>query len=165
VNPRLVRGLDYYTRTVFEIISGQLGAQDALLGGGRYDNLFQELGGRDMPATGFAAGMERIILHLDSVPDIQEKRIYIAYQHSELKNEAIKLSAFLREKGMAVYMDYSAPNIKKQFKKSDRMGADYTFILGEDEISNQSVSVKDMNSGEQIQLKREDLESWLKKNR
>jgi histidyl-tRNA synthetase len=163
-NPRLVRGLDYYTRTVFEITSGHLGAQDALLGGGRYDNLFQELGGKDIPATGFAAGMERIILHLDKIPEILNRTVFIAYQNTDLKTEAIKLSALLREKGLAVYMDYNAQNIKKQFKKSARLNAAYTFILGEDEIATQSVSIKNMTTGEQIQIKREELETWLQKN-
>jgi histidyl-tRNA synthetase len=164
LNPRLVRGLDYYTRTVFEITSNQLGAQDALLGGGRYDNLFQELGGKDMPATGFAAGMERIILHLDKIPETPNRTIFIAYQHPDMKTEAIKLSAWLREKGLPVYMDYNARNIKKQFKKSARLGAAHTFILGEDEIASRSVSIKEMATGEQTQIKTEDLESWLQKN-
>lgn len=164
LNPRLVRGLDYYTRTVFEITSGKLGAQDALLGGGRYDNLFQELGGKDIPATGFAAGMERIILHLDQIPEIPNRTVFIAYQNSTLKTEAIKLSAWLREQDLAVYMDYGDQNIKKQFKKSARLAAAYTFILGEDEMATQSVSIKNMETGEQIQIKREELETWLQKS-
>ncbi|MCK4944625.1 MAG: ATP phosphoribosyltransferase regulatory subunit, partial [Candidatus Aminicenantes bacterium] len=159
-----VRGLDYYTRTVFEITSGQLGAQDALLGGGRYDHLFQELGGKDIPATGFAAGIERIILHLDEIPETKTSIIFIAYQNAALKTEAIKLSAYLRKKGLPVFMDYNARNIKKQFKKSDRVGAAFTFILGEDEIANQSISVKNMKTTEQIQIKREDLDQWLRKH-
>lgn len=163
-NPRLVRGLDYYTRTVFEITSGQLGAQDALLGGGRYDHLFQELGGKNIPATGFAAGIERIILHLDKIPETKTSIIFIAYQNAAMKTEAIKLSASLRKKGLAVFMDYNDRNIKKQFKKSDRVGAAFTFILGEDEIANQSISVKNMKTTEQTQIKREDLDQWLRKH-
>ena len=165
LNPRLVRGLDYYTRTVFEITSGQLGAQDALLGGGRYDNLFRELGDRDIPSTGFAAGIERIILHLDQVPEPKAKVIFVAYQNSTLQSEAIKISKYLWENGVPAHMDYSAQNLKKQFKKASKLGAGFTFILGEDELAKQMISIKNMETTEQFQIKREALSQWLKKNR
>jgi histidyl-tRNA synthetase len=164
VNSRLVRGLDYYTRTVFEITSSKLGAQDALLGGGRYDYLVQELGGPDLPATGFAAGMERIILHLDKTISPEGKTIFIAYQNPSIKKEAIRIAKLLWESGIRTLLDYQAKNFKKQFKKGDRIGADFTFILGEDEISNQTISIKNMKTQEQISIKSEALNQWLAEN-
>ncbi|MCK4835920.1 MAG: histidine--tRNA ligase [Candidatus Aminicenantes bacterium] len=163
-NPRLVRGLDYYTRTVFEITSVRLGAQDALLGGGRYDNLFQELGGKEIPATGFAAGIERLILHLDQVPDSKKKIICIVFQSPSFKHKALKLSTYLWKKGFPVFIDYNAKNMKKQFKKCDRIGADYAFIIAEEEISSQSISIKNLKTTEQIQIKSEALDQWLREN-
>jgi histidyl-tRNA synthetase len=165
INPRLVRGLDYYTRTVFEITSGQLGAQDALLGGGRYDNLFCELGDRLVPSTGFAAGIERIILHLDNLPEQKNTVIYTAYQDIALQPEAIKISKYLWENGIHAHMDYGAQNMKKQFKKANRLGADFTLILGDDEMAKQMISIKNMKTTEQIQIKRGELDQWLKMNR
>jgi histidyl-tRNA synthetase len=164
VNSRLVRGLDYYTRTVFEITSTKLGAQDALLGGGRYDYLVQELGGADLQATGFAAGMERIILHLGQTISPEGKIIFIAYQNSSIRKEAIQIAKLLWENGIRTLIDYQAKNFKKQFKKGDRIGADYTFILGEEEINNQTVSIKNMKTQEQISIKREALNQWLAEN-
>ena len=163
-NTRLVRGLDYYTRTVFEITSSQLGAQDALLGGGRYDNLFQELGGQNIPATGFAAGMERLILHLDHIPDSKRKIICIVYQSPQYLNQALQLSARLWKKGLPVFMDYQAKNMKKQFKKCDRIGADYAFIIAEEEIKSQSLSIKDLKTTRQTQINNQELDQWLKEN-
>jgi len=164
VNSRLVRGLDYYTRTVFEITSSKLGAQDALLGGGRYNHLVQELGGTELPATGFAAGMERIILHLENTRTPEGKIIFIAYQNSSIREEAIRIAKFLWEKGIKTLLDYKAKNFKKQFKKGDKIDADFTFILGEEEINNQAISIKNMKTQEQVSIKREVLDSWLEEN-
>lgn len=161
---RLVRGLDYYTRTVFEITSEKLGAQDALLGGGRYDNLFQELGGNDMPATGFAAGIERLILHLDHIPEDRQKIICVVYQDTQYLEPALNLSARLWKKGHRVSIDYQAKNMKKQFKKCDRIGADYAFIIAEDEIESRSISIKDLKTTRQIIIKNEELDQWLNEN-
>jgi histidyl-tRNA synthetase len=163
-NPRLVRGLDYYTRTVFEITSSRLGAQDALLGGGRYDHLFQELGGIDVPATGFAAGIERLILHLDQIPETKAKVIGVVYQSPQFKNQALQLTALLWKNGVPAFMDYQARNMKKQFKKCDRIGADYAIIIAEEEISSQTLSIKDLNTTRQIQINNQELDQWLKEN-
>jgi histidyl-tRNA synthetase len=164
VNPRMVRGLDYYTRTAFEITSGQLGAQDAILGGGRYDNLIKELGGPDLPATGFAAGLERIILHLESPPGQREKILLVAYQNESLEPEAAKLCKILREKGIHAYMAYNTRNMKKQFKRGDRIAADFALILGEEEMAQQTISIKNMANMEQFTIKNEELDQWLRKN-
>jgi histidyl-tRNA synthetase len=162
VQPRMVRGLDYYTKTAFEITSSQLGAQNAILGGGRYNNLIKELGGADVPGIGFAAGLERIILHLDHIKPVKEKIFLVAYQNRALCNEAIKLAQSLWRRGLTTYMDYNSGNMKKQFKKGDKIGVDYTLILGDTEISNSTVSIKNMKTKEQISIKQEELEKWLK---
>jgi len=164
VNPRLVRGLDYYTKTAFEITSTQLGAQDSLLGGGRYNNLIQELGGPDIPGVGFAAGMERIVLHLEALPGREAKSILIAYQTADHRLEAMRLAAALWDRGVAAYVEYNANNMKKQFRQGNRIGAAFTFILGEDEIKTGTVSIKDMEAHEQTKIKREALDQWLKQN-
>lgn len=164
INRRMVRGLDYYIRTAFEIISGQLGAQDAVLGGGRYDGLVKELGGPDIPGTGFAAGIERIILHLEETAAKKDKIVLVAYQNQAMEPEAVKLTKSLWEKGITAYINYNSKNMKKQFKRGDRIGADYTFILGEEEIQNNTISIKSMETREQFNIKREELEQWLKTN-
>jgi histidyl-tRNA synthetase len=154
VNPRMVRGLDYYTRTAFEITSGHLGAQDAVLGGGRYDKLVRDLGGPDIPGIGFAAGMERIILHLESTAAKKENIILVAYQNEEYEPEAVKLTKTLREKGVNAFISYNLNNMKKQFKRGDRIDAAYTFILGEEEIKTDTISIKRMETREQVNIKK-----------
>ncbi|MFH2107961.1 MAG: histidine--tRNA ligase [Chrysiogenia bacterium] len=164
LNPRLVRGLDYYTKTAFEITSGQLGAQNALLGGGRYNNLIRELGGPDMAAIGFAAGMERIILHLERLEPARPKIIFVAYEDQQWLAHAVQMAQVLREEGYPVYLDYQGKNLKKQFKKADRVAAAFTLILAENEIQSSSVSIKNMANQEQIKISLKELNEWLKKN-
>ncbi|HNX96434.1 MAG TPA: histidine--tRNA ligase [Candidatus Aminicenantes bacterium] len=162
LDSRLVRGLDYYTRTTFEVTSGQLGAQNALLGGGRYDNLFRELGGGEIPGIGFAAGMERLILHLpaDEIP--ARPVVFIATQAPALLPAALKTAATLWHEGIAATLDYHGRNLKKQLHKADRTGARFTLVLGETEAAAGRVAVKDMISQEQIELAVEELVPWLK---
>jgi histidyl-tRNA synthetase len=164
LNPRLVRGLDYYTKTAFEVTSEQLGAQNALLGGGRYNNLIKELGGPDMAGIGFAAGMERIILHLEHLAFHGAKILFVAYQDPQWLPNAIQLAQVLRAEGYPVYVDYQGKNLKKQFKKADKVAAAFTLVLAEEEIKSATVSVKDMASQEQIKISLKDLNQWLKKN-
>ena len=164
LNPRLVRGLDYYTKTAFEVTSGQLGAQNALLGGGRYNNLIKELGGPDMAGIGFAAGMERIVLHLDHLALPRAKNLFVAYGDPQWLAHAIQLAQVLREEGYPVYLDYQGKNLKKQFKKADRVATAFTLALAEDEVKTASISVKNMASQEQIKISLKDLNAWLKKN-
>jgi len=164
LNPRLVRGLDYYTKTAFEVTSGQLGSQNALLGGGRYNNLIQELGGPDMAGIGFAAGMERIILHLDHLQGPQAKVLFVAYQDAQWLPNAVQLAQVLRAEGYPVYIDYQAKNLKKQFKKADKVAAAFTLVLAEDEIQSETVSIKNMASQDQVKIPLKDLNPWLKEN-
>jgi histidyl-tRNA synthetase len=164
LNPRLVRGLDYYTKTAFEVTSGQLGAQNALLGGGRYNNLIRDLGGPDMAGVGFAAGMERIVLHLEHLELPRLKTLFVAYGDRQWLAHAVQLAEVLREEGYPVYLDYQGKNLKKQFKKADRIAAAFTLVLAEDEIRSGSVSLKNMSSQEQIKIPLKDLNAWLKEN-
>jgi histidyl-tRNA synthetase len=142
IDSTLVRGLDYYTRTVFEFESERLGAQAALGGGGRYDRLVEELGGPPTPANGWAAGIERILLAADS-PDEPAPRIYVALAKPDSVREAFALARRLRCEGIRVEMEQAGRSMKGQMKHADRIGARATVIVGD------AIEVKDMDSGEQ----------------
>jgi histidyl-tRNA synthetase len=166
LNPRLVRGLDYYTRTVFEVEPGVNGGQSALGGGGRYDNLIEELGGRPTPAVGFAAGLERIILNLkeqkQDVPALSRPDVFIAYLTGEAKSEAIKLASELREAGLAVIMATGDKSLKGQLRQANSLGIPSALILGEQEVSQRSVMVRDMRSSEQKTIPLTEIAGFLK---
>lgn len=153
VNHRLVRGLDYYTKTVFEIQPLGVGAQGAVGGGGRYDNLIEELGGKPTPAIGFAAGMERVVLNLKKqkvpVPDSRDAKVFLAYLGSEAKTEAVKLASALRKDGVAAIMATGDRSLKAQLRQADSMGSNYVVIIGEEELKKQTVTLRNMLTGEQ----------------
>jgi histidyl-tRNA synthetase len=139
----LVRGLDYYTRTVFEFESPRLGAQSALGGGGRYDLLVEELGGPATPANGWAAGIERILLAAGEGEAAEDSRVYVALAKPDAAREGFRLARRLREEGFRVEMEQAGRSLKGQLKQADRIGAQATVILGD------AIEVKDMQSGEQ----------------
>jgi histidyl-tRNA synthetase len=143
VDATLVRGLDYYTRTVFEFVSERLGAQAALGGGGRYDGLIEELGGPATPGVGFAAGIERILLAAEERPPRADARVFIAIAKPEAARDAFQLARRLRADGLRVEMEQAGRSMKGQLKQADRLGARATVILGD------GIEVKDMDSGEQ----------------
>lgn len=155
-NRLLVRGLDYYNRTVFEIKSNNLGAQNAVCGGGRYDSLVKNLGGEDTPAVGWAMGMERLNSLLD---EIKPKKLN-AYVVSNDSIEALKLVEELRTKGFSVEFDLANKKFTKQLEKAAKF-ADYALILGEDEINNSSVSVKNLQTSIQKTVSRSELYDYL----
>ena len=156
-NKHLVRGLDYYTRTVFEIKSNNLGSQNAVCGGGRYDNLVSELGGEPTPAVGFAMGMERLISLLpEKTPSLSD-----AFIVSNNPVEAFKLAQYLRENNINTEMDLSNKKFTKQLEKASKT-AKYALILGEDEIANKQVSVKNLETSEQKTVSYEDCISIIK---
>lgn len=157
VNKLLVRGLDYYNRTVFEIKSNNLGSQNAVCGGGRYDSLVRNLGGEDTPAVGFAMGMERLISLLQAV----ETQKLDAYVVSTNQDEAIKLVNDMRKSGLSVDFDMTNKKFTKQLEKASKV-ARFAVILGEDEIQSGTVSVKNLANSEQISAKREELGSLIK---
>jgi len=160
-DPRLVRGLDYYTKTAFEIISGGLGAQNAIGGGGRYDDLVEELGGNPTPAVGFAAGIERMIIAIDQqkVEWPVEKRldIFVAKVDEKNKDTAFRLLQKIRNAGLSADMDYSEGSLKSQMRIANKIGARYTVIVGEEELSKNMVILRNMQTKEQKEVKTDNL--------
>jgi len=153
VDHKLVRGLDYYTRTVFEILPPVEGAQSTLLGGGRYDGLMEQLDGRPTPGVGFATGMERLILNLQrqevAVPDEEKPKYMLAAMTPEAAQAGVRLAARIRERGAGVVMGGQGRSMRSQMRSANSMGVPYVVILGEDELKAGTVTVKDMASGEQ----------------
>ena len=157
VNKLLVRGLDYYNRTVFEIKSNNLGSQNAVCGGGRYDSLVRNLGGQDTPAVGFAMGMERLYSLMQQLP---QKKL-TAYIVSNETSSAIKLVSELRNNGISCDFDMTNKKFTKQMEKASKL-ADYALILGEDEIKNNQISIKNLAESTQKTISRDDIISVLK---
>ena len=153
INKRLVRGLDYYTKTTFEIVSGKLGAQNAVCGGGRYDNLVVEFGGNDTPAIGFAIGMDRMgeVLkeHGTQSTEHRFRLLYIATLGDAAKKLGVELLLNIRKSGYAAEMDYIGKSLKSQMKEADRIKAKYVLILGEDEIKSGKAVLRNMETAEQ----------------
>ena len=156
VNPEIVRGLDYYTKTAFEFITDTIGAQGTICGGGRYDHLGEELGGPEIPGVGFGMGKERLLLVMEAngveIPKENKIDALIAYMGDGPKKAAIKLARELRNMGYAIELDCNGRNFKGQFKLADRVGAAKTIIIGEDELNSGKVNVKNMADGEQQQI-------------
>lgn len=161
-NPKLVRGLDYYSSTVFEIVTNKLGAQGTVLGGGRYDNLLKQLGDRETPAFGFAAGIERIMMLMDTIPS-KETDIYVAWLGENTCDFAMKLTNILRKEGLKVAIDFNSKGMKSHMKKADKLNVNYTIIIGEDEMAKNIVVLKDFNARTQEELTIEELIKKLKK--
>ena len=153
VNHCLVRGLDYYTKTVFEIQPEAEGAQSTLGGGGRYDNLIEELGGKPTPALGFAAGIERIILNLKKqnvpIPPLPKPQVFIAYIGDEARDESIKLADTLRKNGIGIIQALGSKSLKAQLRQANALGVDYTVIIGEQEMKSGTVILRDMANAQQ----------------
>lgn len=154
INPNLVRGLDYYTRTAFEVLSNDLGAQSAVAGGGRYDGLAKELGGDDIPGIGFAAGLERLVMLLKDKGEIAPPRpdYYLAVLHESARDTAFRLAEDLRKQGFSVAADWEAGSLKSRLKRADKAGAAKVVMLGEDELAKNAAIVRDMASHEQTTL-------------
>lgn len=163
VSAHLVRGLNYYTRTVFEITHKGLGSQDAIGAGGRYDNLVKELGGPDLGAIGFAFGVERLLLARGKTAE--EKQINLVYLialGAEAEGQGLKLLDTLRKNGIKADTDYVGKSLKGAMRNADSLGARFVLIIGEDELKKNVVTLKDMVSGEQKEIKRVDLIRELK---
>lgn len=148
INPNLVRGLDYYTKTAFEVTSESLGAQKAVAAGGRYDGLVDEFGGPPTPGIGFAIGMERIIPLIKDTIDVSEAPdIFICPLGVEASEKALLIAEQLRESGLRAEANYESSSLKSQMRKADRLGAKHVIILGEEEIRKGEVVVKNMLTG------------------
>ena len=159
-NSKLVRGLDYYTRTIFEFTSKSLGAQDALLGGGRYDRLVETLGGKATPGIGFAAGMERFLMAMEEMGRISgepKTDIYFVCLNEEGLPAALSLSNKLRQAGYSVISDPLRRSMKAQMREANKSGAKFSLILGETEREQKNIQVKDLKNGDQISVVQSDL--------
>jgi len=159
LNPRLVRGLDYYTYTAFEIISDDLGAQATVCGGGRYDGLVKELGGPDTPAVGWAMGIERLIILLQKLQPLPAPKLdfYLVSRGEKAEQQSVLLAQKLRSAGFSVEIDLSASAFGKQFKRADRSGAVACLVLGDAEAENETVQLKWLASGEQSAIGQSEL--------
>ncbi|WP_373479929.1 histidine--tRNA ligase [Geminocystis sp.] len=159
LNPRLVRGLDYYTHTAFEIISEDLGAQATVCGGGRYDGLVTQLGGVETPAIGWAMGMERLILLLEQLQPLkpQSPDIYFVSRGEKAENQALVMAQNLRQHGFKVELDLSGSNFAKQFKRGDRSGAKICLVLGDSEVETGIIQVKYLENAEQKTVSQDQL--------
>lgn len=153
VEPRLVRGLDYYTRTVFEFIGGDLGAQNTLIGGGRYDNLIEQIGGKPTPAVGFGCGLDRLILSIEAAgsgpsgdPSLD---VYIVALDEEARRWAVATAAELRRAGLSVEFDLLGRSMKAQMREANRHGARHAVIVGASELADRTAQLKDMRANEQ----------------
>lgn len=168
VNPRLVRGLDYYTNTAFEIQYTPLGSQSAICGGGRYDGLVEEIGGPTTPGIGFAVGMERLLLALESqhlIPEPKEtKHIYIAAIGKEAMNLGIRLQKELRDKEIRTEIDLQEKSLKGQMKYAGKTNASMTIIIGESELADGIVQIKDMNTGIQQKINIAQASSYIEEH-
>lgn len=165
VNPQIVRGLDYYTRTVFEFISGDIGAQATVCGGGRYDGLLEQMGGQPQPALGFAMGIERLLMVLESqgttLPEPQTCDIYIAPMGDAALMKASVIASSLRREGFMVVTDIVGRGLKAQMRYANKIGAQFTVVIGDSELESGKVVLKCMQTGEGREIDLENLEDEL----
>lgn len=165
INFRLVRGLDYYTKTVFEVWAEGIGAQNAVCGGGRYDGLAEMLGGPPIPGVGFASGLERIVLTMQAQgitpPPLPRPVVFVAALGDRARPTAIDLTYRLRRSGLSTWMAFGRRGLKSQLREANKRQARYTLILGEDEIETAQATVRDMAQGEQTRVPLEELVEWL----
>ncbi len=160
LNPNLVRGLDYYQRTTFEVISHDIGAQSSVAGGGRYDGLISALGGPDVPGVGFACGMERLALLIDGINE-RPKDFYLAVLHEQAMDKALLMAQLLREKGFSGEMGFQVKSVKAQLRQANKLRVKTCLLLGLDELNKGEIQVKDMATGVQRAVSHEEVEQAL----
>lgn len=165
VDPSIVRGLDYYTKTAFEFITTKIGAQGTVCGGGRYDHLIEEVGGPDMPGVGFGLGKERLLMLMEACGHdfgaAPAPQIFLAWIGDEAKLYALQLLHELRGKGIRADMDTRERNLKGQMKYANKLGAEYTAVIGGDEVASGEITLKNMSTSEQTKVRRGDLANAL----
>jgi histidyl-tRNA synthetase len=168
IDGRIVRGLDYYTKTAFEVISKDLGSQDALAGGGRYDLLVKELGGPQTPSVGFAAGIERLLMAMEKANIYKGKEnnptVFIASADEASRNLTLSKATELRRIGIPCEIDMLNRSLKSQMREADRQKVKYVVIIGQDELKSEQVSVKDMKTGEQTTMRLNDLINFFEQS-
>lgn len=165
VNPYIVRGLDYYTRTVFEFVTTSLGSQGTVCGGGRYDGLISQIGGNSTPGVGFGMGIERVLMLMEAenvqIPDERPTDLYIATMGEKAYDMAFKMAYDLRLKGYKAEIDHMGRGVKAQFKYADKIKAKYVVVIGDNEIESGVVSLKNMQDGTQTTVKADEIEKYL----
>lgn len=163
--PNIVRGLDYYSRTVFEFVSEEIGAQGTVCGGGRYDGLISSIGGNDTPGIGFAAGIERLLLVMENtgvqIPEEPGVKVYFAPMGEAEAERAFMLAEKLRKNGISAETDHVGRGIKSQFKYADKINAEYVGVIGSEEYSKNVVKLKNMKSGEEREIAEDDVIAFL----
>jgi len=166
VNPHIVRGLDYYTRTVFEFVSTSIGAQGTVCGGGRYNNLVEQVGGKPCPAVGFGMGLERLILTLESlglsVGEEEVPDLYIATLSDKAKQDIMVLANSLRQEGISTEIDLMDRSFKGQLKYANKIGAKYMLVLGDDELASGEAKIKNMALGDETPIKLNEIIKFFK---
>ncbi|MFZ5351393.1 MAG: histidine--tRNA ligase [Bacillota bacterium] len=166
IDPRIVRGLDYYSKTAFEIITDTIGAQGTVCGGGRYDGLVELCGGPSTPGVGFGLGLERLLLVMESnnvdIPKPDYMDIYVANMGEEAAIEALKLVNYLRSSGIKADRDYMGRSLKAQMKYANKIGARFVTVLGEEEIKSGSLKVKDMSNGSEEAVTKTTIADYIK---
>jgi histidyl-tRNA synthetase len=166
IDPMIVRGLDYYTKTAFEFVSERIGAQGTVCGGGRYDHLMLEIGGEDIPGVGYGLGKERLLLEIAAsggyLPGMRERTAQLIFVDASQKKPALEVLSELREAGIEADIDTSARSMKAQFKHADRTGARFCVVIGGDEVATDTVTLKDMVSGEQRRIGRKAAAAEIK---
>ena len=167
IDPTIVRGLDYYTKTAFEFITNKIGAQGTVCGGGRYDHLIEEVGGPDMPGVGFGLGKERLLMLMESCDNDfggeQTPEIFVAWIGDENLPYSLALLNELRQKGVRAVLDTKARNLKGQLKYANKLGALYSVVIGEDEVKTGELTLKDMKEGNQVKVHRDELITEIRK--
>ena len=167
IDPMIVRGLDYYTKTVFEIVSGSIGAQGTICGGGRYDGLVEECGGPQVPGAGFGLGLERLLMVLENqeaeIPQPDVCDIFFATIGEEAREKAFELILQLRRNGIVSDMDHAGRSLKAQFKYADKLGARYVGTLGEEELAAGEITLKEMETGKEEKVPFDQIGNTVKK--
>jgi histidyl-tRNA synthetase len=168
IDPYLVRGLDYYTGTVFEFVSRVIGSQGTVCGGGRYNNLITEVGGSSTPAVGFGMGIERLLLLLEAngyeFIDDTKPIVYTAPYNQNCYEQALEIANSLRNAGIACEIDIVGRSLKAQLKYANKKGFKFVLVIGENEIKSSTVSLKNFETGEELSIKKEELVSFIKNN-
>lgn len=167
IDPLLVRGLDYYSKTVFEFVTDTIGSQGTVCGGGRYDNLIEEIGGKPMPGIGFGMGMERLLMTIESagieIPKAPDIDIYIATATNSAKPFAMSLAKSVRDNGLIAEVDFVDRSLKAQMKYADKIDCRYVAIIGDDEIESGIVKVRSMENGEQEEIKINNIVKFIER--
>ena len=167
IDARIVRGLDYYTRTVFEFVSTSIGAQGTVCAGGRYDGLIEQLGGAPTPAVGFAAGLERLLIVMQQtgveIPEAARPTVYLAGMDEACRKKAFEIANTLRILGVQAEIDHMERSVKAQFKYADKLGAKFVAVIGGNELAEGVMSVKNMVNGESEKVAFENAAAYFAK--